>query len=126
MREIIAIIRPNKIGTTKEVLAAAGFPSLTVARVQGRGKQKGLFVELNQPAQVPGVSQGNPAETRRMEFIPKRAITLVVEDSVVQQVVDLIMAVNRTGYIGDGRIFVCPVEEAIRIRTGETGTEAIL
>ncbi|TDA70491.1 MAG: P-II family nitrogen regulator [Clostridia bacterium] len=126
MREIIAIIRPNKIGTTKEVLAAAGFPSLTAARVQGRGKQKGLFVELNQPAQGPGLSQGDSLETRRMEFIPKRAITLIVEDSAVRQVVDLIMAVNRTGHVGDGRIFVCPLEEAVRIRTAETGNEAIL
>ncbi|WP_027718991.1 P-II family nitrogen regulator [Desulfovirgula thermocuniculi] len=120
MKEVVAIIRPNKMNRTKEVLAALGFPALTACKVLGRGKQKGLAGEVSFPLQPDLVR-----EEGTMRYVPKRLISLVVEDEDVPLVVGAIMKVNRTGAIGDGRIFVCPVEEAIRIRTQERGAAAI-
>lgn len=119
MKEIIAIIRMNKIQITKDVLAAAGFPAMTAHRVMGRGKQKGLMLEITAPIEFQG--QG-PA----MKFIPKRLLMVTVEDKFVDKVVELIIAVNKTGNVGDGKIFVCPVEEAVRVRTGERGETALV
>lgn len=119
MKEIMAIIRLNKIQQTKDVLAAAGFPSLSATKVLGRGKQKGLFRETSH------LSLDTEGSERVMEFIPKRLIDLVVDDQDTEQVVNLIMAINRSGQVGDGRIFVCPVENAVRIRTGEQGIAAL-
>ncbi len=119
MKEVIAIIRMNAIQKTKRALADVGLPSITVEGVFGRGKQKGLH--LFPPASInPGDSKGNG-----MRYIPKRMLTMVVPDDRVGQVIETIMETNRTGMIGDGRIFVCPVKEVIRIRTGERGKEAI-
>ena len=119
MKEVIAIIRMNAIQKTKRAVADVGFPSVTVERVFGRGKQKGLH--LFPPASInPEDSKGNG-----MRYIPKRMLTMVVPDDKVEEVIGIIMETNRTGMIGDGRIFVCPVKEAIRIRTGERGEEAI-
>jgi len=120
MKEVVAIIRLNKIQPTKEALAAAGYPSMTVDRVMGRGKQKGLH--LTPPATL---NPQHPPPGMSMKYIPKRMITMIVEDECVDEVVDIIMNSNRTGQIGDGRIFILPVEEAIRIRTAETGDEAL-
>lgn len=119
MKEVIAIIRMNAIQKTKRALADAGSPSVTVKGVFGRGKQKGLH--LFPPANInPEDSKGNG-----MRYVPKRMLTMVVPDDKVGQVLETIMETNRTGMIGDGRIFVCPVKEAIRVRTGERGEEAI-
>ena len=119
MKEVIAIIRMNAIQKTKRALAEVGSPSVTVEGVFGRGKQKGLH--LFPPANInPEDSKGNG-----MRYIPKRMLTMVVSDDKVGQVLETIMETNRTGMIGDGRIFVCPVKEAIRVRTGERGEEAI-
>ncbi len=119
MKEIIAIIRMNAIQKTKRALADAGFPSLTVKRVFGRGKQKGLH--LFPPTSVnPEDRKGNG-----MKYIPKRMLTMVVPDEKVEEIIRIIMKTNRTGMIGDGKIFVCPIKDAIRIRTGERGEEAI-
>jgi nitrogen regulatory protein PII 2 len=118
MREIMAIIRMNKIQQTKDALAEAGCPCLTAIKVFGRGKQKGLY--LNPLGNVE--PDNKKADIR---FIPKRLLTLVVEDESVPSVVDTIMRINRTGMIGDGRIFVCPINDAVRVRTGEKGNDAL-
>lgn len=119
MKEVIAIIRMNAIQKTKRAVADLGLPSVTAEKVFGRGKQKGLH--LFPAANInPEDSKGNG-----MRYVPKRMLTMVVPDENVEEAIEAIMVANRTGMIGDGRIFVCPVEEAIRIRTGERGKEAI-
>jgi nitrogen regulatory protein PII 2 len=120
VKEIMAIIRPNKMTRTKEVLATLGFPSLTAWRVLGRGKQKGLAGEVAFEVPTEGLEYDRP-----MKYIPKRLISLVVEDDDALLVIGAIMKVNRTGELGDGRIFVCPVEDAVRIRTRERSVSAI-
>lgn len=120
MKEIIAIIRPNRISATKEVLESVGFPSITAANVLGRGKQKGLGSEVSF-----ALSPEMEKQAGAMDYIPKRMITLVVEDKDALLVSGIIMKTNQTGEIGDGRIFVCPVEDCIRISTGEEGVDAI-
>ena len=122
MKEIIAIIRPNKIGKTKDVLNSLGFPSMTANRVMGRGRQKAILNEVTVEIKEPSLLK----EEGNMKYIPKRLITLVVPDEDASLVVEAIMKVNHTGQIGDGKIFVCPIEGAIRVRTKETGEEAIL
>lgn len=119
MKEIIAIIRMNKIQKTKNALVGIDCPSMTVNKVLGRGKQRGLQLlqqEIN-PEEING---------REMRYIPKRMISIIVDDERVDKTVGTIMKVNKTGEIGDGRIFICPVEDAIRIRTDERGVKAIL
>lgn len=122
MKEIIAIIRPNKITRTKEVLDALGFPSMTGNAVFGRGKQKAIIGEVTFDIQNPELTEAEG----NMRYIPKRMITLVVPDEDASLVVESVMKVNNTGQIGDGKIFVCPVDDAIRVRTKETGEDAIL
>lgn len=140
MKEIVAIIRVNKIQKTKEALARAGFPSLTANRVMGRGKQKGLYFEFYppltiKPEDVEKVKRElviskygeypEKMESQIIPFIPKRMISIVVPDEIVEKVVQTIIQANRTGSIGDGRIFVLPVRKAIKVRTGETGDKAL-
>jgi len=124
VKEIIAIIRMNKVGVTKDVLSAAGYPAATFQKVLGRGKQRGLVGEVR----VLDVDKATEMlfSSTAMEFVPKRMITTVVDDKDVEKVVNIIMAVNRTGQIGDGKIFVLPVDDAIRIRTKERGFEALV
>lgn len=122
MKEVIAIIRPNKISCTKEVLDALGFPSMTAKAVFGRGRQKAIIGELTFDIQNPELSE----EEGNMRYIPKRMISLIVPDEDASLVVESVMKVNSTGQIGDGKIFVCPVDDAVRVRTKETGEEAIL
>lgn len=117
MKEIMAIIRMNKVQKTKDALLECGFPSFTVRRVMGRGKQKGLCFEFDPPLPDPA---GNEADTC-IRFIPKRMFTIVVDDESVDEVVKKIIEVNQTGHAGDGKIFVSNISEALRIRTGETG-----
>lgn len=120
MKEIVAFIRINKTQRTRDALAEKGYYSLTVNNALGRGRQKGLHYEI----------KGEPVkeyeDTARLSYIPKRMLTLVVTDDQVGEVVDTIIEVNRTGNIGDGKIFVCPIEEAVRVRTNERGERAIL
>lgn len=120
MKEITAIIRMNKIQKTKDVLLECGFPSFTVRRVMGRGKQRGLCFEFNPPLPDPE----KEAETC-IRFIPKRMFTIVVDDENVNDVVQKIIEVNQTGNAGDGKIFVSNVTDAIRIRTGESGEATV-
>jgi nitrogen regulatory protein PII 2 len=120
MKEITAIIRMNKVQKTKDVLLQCGFPSFTVRRVMGRGKQRGLCFEFNPPLPDPE----KEAETC-IRFIPKRMFTIVVDDENVNDVVQKIIEANQTGNVGDGKIFVSNVTDAIRIRTGESGEATV-
>jgi len=117
MKEVIAVIQMNKIETTKNALEVIGIPSFTAFKAYGRGKQQGLHVAYS--------SLSAEESNRKVKFLPKRVLSVVVEDEFVPAVVAVLTMVNRTGNIGDGRIFVCPIEESIRIRTGERGEEAI-
>lgn len=123
MKEITAIIRPNKIQKTKDALENAGFPSITVKEVLGRGRQRGLQHEFCHELPDPEPEETGPEPL--ISFIPKRMITLVIEDQDVDKVVNLLMDVNRTGNAGDGKIIVSRVGEALRIRTGERGHPAL-
>jgi len=118
MKEVIAIIQMDKVESTKDALAAIGIPSFTAYKVYGRGVQRGLRIAYASDSEV--------QDGRTMSYLPKRMLSIVVDDEFVPAVVALITKVNKTGNIGDGRIFVSPVEESIRIRTGERGQEALL
>jgi nitrogen regulatory protein PII 2 len=119
MKEIIAVIRPNKIARTRDILAELGFPGMNAMKVLGRGKQKGIGSEVGFEV------RGENSTAMTMKYVPKRLITLVIPDEDVPLVTGVIMKANRTGEHGDGRIYVCPVENAVRIRTGERGDEVL-
>lgn len=112
MKKIEAIIRPKNIAEIKEKLSEAGIVGMTVSEVRGFGRQKG-HVEIFRGAEY------------KIEFLPKIKLELVVNDKNVEEVINLILKVCQTGNIGDGKIFIIPVEEVIRIRTGERGENAI-
>ena len=124
MKEIIAIIRRHRLQETKAGLLGIGIPALTMVSVEGRGKQKGLpgwNYELDPT--LTEVEEKNTGVS--MRFVPKRMIYTVVEDEDVPKVVETIIRTNQSGHIGDGKIFVCPVYDAVRVRTGENGEQAI-
>ena len=112
MKKIEAIIKPFKLDEVKEALNSLGIKGMTVTEVKGFGRQKG-HTELYRGAEYV------------VDFIPKVKMDVVVDDEQVDQVIDTILKVARTGKIGDGKIFVLPVERVIRVRTGETGPEAV-
>lgn len=112
MKKIEAIIKPFKLEEVKEALAGIGIKGMTVSEVKGFGRQKG-HREIYRGAEY------------IVDFLPKVKIELVVEADQVDKVVETIINSARTGKIGDGKIFILPVEEAIRIRTGERGREAV-
>jgi nitrogen regulatory protein PII len=112
MKKIMAIIRPNKLQVVKEALDDIGIPSITVTEVKGRGKQKGV-IEIYRDREY------------CIDLLPKLEINIVVSDEKVDTIVETIAKAARTGEIGDGKIFVTPVEEVVRIRTGERGHDAI-
>ena len=118
MKEVTAIIRMNKIQATKEALAEAGYSCLTATLAYGRGKQKGLYIS-------PHGNVKPDSKKAAIRFIPKRMLNIVVDDESVPEVVETLMGVNRTGMVGDGRIFVSPIAEAVRVRTGERGDDAL-
>lgn len=119
MKEVMAIIRMNRINQTKTALAEAGISSMTARECLGRGK--GL-VDLDI---LKGAEQGYEEAISQLgnsqRLIPKRMISVIVPDKLVKKTVDTIISVSRTGKAGDGKIFVMPVSDSIRIRTGETG-----
>ncbi len=123
MKEIIAIIRPKKVGATKQALERLGYPSLTAEAVIGRGHQRGIASEVGYDLPPALLSQGKSGGTK---YVPKRMLTLVVPDGDVELVTSAIVNVNQTAQIGDGKIFVSPIDEALRVRTGERGETAIL
>ena len=112
MKKIEAIIKPFKLDEVKEALQEVGLQGITVTEAKGFGRQKG-HTELYRGAEYV------------VDFLPKVKIEVVLNDEVVAKAVEAIQAAARTGRIGDGKIFISNVEEAIRIRTGETGAEAI-
>lgn len=113
MKKIEAIIRPEKLTDAKEALDDLGFHGMNFTQVTGRGAQRGI------------VHQGRGGETVTVDMLPKVKIEVVVPDQAVERVIDAIVQATRTGNIGDGKIFVIPVEEAIRVRTGERGDVAV-
>ena len=121
MKEITAIIRMNKVQKTKDALLGCGFPSFTVRRAMGRGKQKGLCFEFDPPLPDPEKNEAGNC----IRFIPKRMFTIVVDDASANEVVQKIIEVNQTGHVGDGKIFVSNISEALRIRTGESGEATV-
>ena len=124
MQEIMAVIRMNKMNQTKKALADAGIPAF-VAR-EGYGRGKGL---VNQ-AVLDGAAAGNEEAIALLgtkgRLYPKRIISIVVPDNQVKEAVDALISVNKTGQAGDGKIFVMPVSDSIRVRTGESGDAAIV
>ena len=112
MKKIEAIIKPFKLDDVKEALNEIGIQGMTISEVKGYGRQKG-HKEIYRGAEYV------------VDFIPKIKIEIVVDDKLVDQVVEKIRNAANTGKIGDGKIFIIPIEEAIRVRTGETGTDAI-
>ncbi|NPA15659.1 MAG: P-II family nitrogen regulator [Deferribacteres bacterium] len=112
MKKIEAIIKPFKLDEVKEALREVGISGMTVTEVKGFGRQKG-HTELYRGAEYV------------VDFLPKVKIEVVVPDSIVEQVVEAIKSGAYTGKIGDGKIFVINVENAVRIRTGETGDDAL-
>jgi nitrogen regulatory protein PII 2 len=124
MKEIIAVIRINMMNQTKKALNTAGVDAFFVNEAQGRGKG---FVN---PRILEGVDQGYEEAAsilgEKGKLYPKRLITVVVEDEKVDEVVQAIIAPNQTGKPGDGKIFVLPLTDAVRVRTGERGEAAIV
>lgn len=112
MKLIIAIIKPFKLDEVKQSLSEIGVTGLTVTEVKGFGRQKG-HTEVYRGSEFV------------VEFLPKVKMELVVADSLVEKVVDTIESSARTGKIGDGKIFILPVDNAVRIRTGERGEEGV-
>ncbi len=124
MKEVMAIIRRHRLPETKAGLLGIGIPALTMVSVEGRGKQKGLpgwNYELDPT--LTEIEEKNTGTS--MRFIPKRMIYTVVDDADVPKVIETIIRTNQSGHIGDGKIFVCPVEDTVRVRTGESGEQAI-
>ncbi len=112
MKKIEAIIKPFKLDEVKEALQDAGIQGITVTEAKGFGRQKG-HTELYRGAEY------------IVDFLPKVKVEVIVPDDLAAQAVEAIQSAARTGRIGDGKIFVSSIEEVIRIRTGETGREAI-
>lgn len=112
MKKIEAVIKPFKLDDVKEALQEIGLAGMTVTEVKGFGRQKG-HTELYRGAEYV------------IDFLPKVKVEVVVDDGLVAEVVEAIRNAANTGRIGDGKIFVLPVEEAVRIRTGERGPDAL-
>ncbi|MCE2870913.1 MAG: P-II family nitrogen regulator [Oxalobacteraceae bacterium] len=112
MKQITAVIKPFKLDEVREALANVGVTGLTVTEVKGFGRQKG-HTELYRGAEYV------------VDFLPKVKLEAVVTEDVLDRAVDAIVKAARTGKIGDGKIFVRSVEQVIRIRTGETGSDAV-
>jgi len=112
MKKIEAVIKPFKLDEVKEALQEVGLKGMTVTEVKGFGRQKG-HTELYRGAEYV------------VDFLPKVKIEIVVDDGVVERAVEVIQQAAKTDRIGDGKIFVLPIEEVVRIRTGERGPDAV-
>jgi len=140
MKEIWAIIRQGKVKETIAALSEVGVDSVTVHTVNGRGRQGGNIMQSVDPdmkADVECVSKiykfptpssmaGDSKLTKPVFWVPKSLLDIVVSDVPVDKVVEVISTVNRTGGYGDGKLFILPISDAVRIRTGETGDAAII
>ncbi len=112
MKKIEAIIRPFRIDDVREALAEMGVKGMTLTEVKGYGRQKG-HTELYRGSEY------------QIDFLPKLKLEIVVADGLADRVVDTIMNAARTGQVGDGKIFITTVEDAVRVRTGESGEDAL-
>jgi nitrogen regulatory protein PII len=112
MKKIECIIRPFKLDEVREALMEVGVQGMTVSEVRGFGRQRG-HKEIYRGSEY------------TIEFVPKLQLEIVVNDDIVEEVIETVLKVASTGKIGDGKIFITPVEEVIRIRTGERGVTAI-
>lgn len=112
MKRILAIIRPDKLENVKKALEDVGCNGMTVKEVKGRGIQL-------------GVTESYRGRDYKVDLLPKTEIEIVAQDEDVENITNKIVETARTGDIGDGKIFISPVEEVIRIRTGETGEKAV-
>ncbi|MGB9980398.1 P-II family nitrogen regulator [Methanobacterium sp.] len=112
MKEIIAIIRPEKLENVKSALESIECRGLTVVDVKGRGRQL-------------GVTESYRGSDYRIDLLPKTRLEIIVKDEEVNEVIDTIVKTAQTGDIGDGKIFISPVEDVVRIRTGERGEKAV-
>ncbi len=112
MKKIEAIIRPEVLDQVRTALEGKGILGMTVTEVQGRGRQKGICLQWR-------------AGQYCVEFLPKIRIDMVVDDELVESAIEAITSVAKTGRNGDGKIFIYPIEEVIRLSTGERGKEAI-
>jgi len=112
MKMIVAIIRPDKLQQTKQALARVGITGMTVSDVRGHGRQKGH-------------TEFYRGSKHQVDLLPKARLEVVAAGEQVEKIVEAIVANAKTGQMGDGKIFVLPVEDSIRVRTGERGGEAV-
>jgi nitrogen regulatory protein P-II 2 len=112
MKLVTAIIKPFKLDDVRQALADVGVKGVTVTEVKGFGRQRG-HTELYRGAEYV------------VDFLPKMKVEVAIDDDLLEQVIEVISNTARTGKIGDGKIFIMPLEQVIRIRTGETGPEAV-
>jgi nitrogen regulatory protein P-II 1 len=112
MKEIVAIIRPNKLEDVKNALEEIGCHGMTITEVKGRGRQL-------------GITESYRGTDYCIDMLPKTKLEIVVKDKDVEKVINAIVKTAQTGNIGDGKIFISPVEEVVRIRTGERGDKAV-
>jgi len=112
MKKVEAIIKPFKLDEVKDALAEIGIEGMTVTEVKGFGRQKG-HTEIYRGSEY------------TVDFLPKIKIEVIVADNLAEKVIDTIMKAARTGQVGDGKIFVYPVDDVIRVRTGESGEDAL-
>jgi nitrogen regulatory protein P-II 1 len=112
MKKIEAIIRAEKLEDVRNALKKLGYPGITITQVRGHGQQKGLTEQFR------GMEY-------RVDFLPKLKLEIVVKDGDVDKIIRHIARSAWTGKVGDGKVFVCPVEKALRIRTGESGEKAL-
>jgi nitrogen regulatory protein PII 2 len=137
MKEITMIIRRDKLPDTKRVLDNLGYPMMSIQSVEGRGKQRGaLCAEMDSelPESYCTTAKLKPTPSayalehylpKAALYVPKRMLTVIVPDDAVSAIVEAVAAVNRSGKAGDGKIFVSPIDGALRVRTGEKNSEAI-
>ncbi|MDU4960580.1 MAG: P-II family nitrogen regulator [Sporomusaceae bacterium] len=135
MKEVVAVIRMNKVNATKKVLVEVGYPGFTTFKVMGRGKLVGDEAVIeDRKAKLLAMSDPDDPEAQELvagfldgrRLFPRRLFTVLVHDADVGRVVDALIGANRTEYnVGDGKIFVLPLIEAVRVRTGERGDVAL-
>jgi nitrogen regulatory protein P-II 2 len=112
MKYIIAVVKPHKLEEVREGLSGIDIQGITVTEVKGHGRQRG-HTEIYRGAEY------------TVSFVPKVKLEIAVDDAIADRVIETIQAKGQTGQIGDGKIFVLPLQEAVRIRTGETGQAAL-
>lgn len=124
MKEVIAVVRMNMMGRTKAALTEAGVDAFFAHEAQGRGQ--GFVNKAVLAGAEEGYEEAAAVLGEKGKLYPKRIVTVVVPDSMVKDVVSSIIEANKTGKPGDGKIFVTPLKDAVRVRTGETGEKSIV